>query len=117
MLQGLIGSPRWDDGHLAGAILLAVVLVGVPLALVLFHYERAPGWAKLALPLVAAIARVALGRGVQEDYISDRDTAEVAPPLAGGFRSSEAWYPLQEWGKEQEDQRIAVVGRGAAIGP
>jgi len=116
LIQGEISSPKWQLGHAGGAILLAAVLVGVPLALVLFHYERAPRFAKIALPLVAAIALVALGRGVQEDYLRDRYASAVAPPLEGGFRSTPAWYPLQEWGKNAENVRIAVVGRGAAFG-
>ena len=116
LLQSTITSGKWGDGHVPGAILLALVLVAIPVALVLLGTRGLHGWARIALPLVAAIALVALGRGVQEDYLRDRYASAVRPPLEGGFRSSAAWYPLQEWGKNQEDARIAVVGRGAAFG-
>jgi hypothetical protein len=116
LLQEAVSSPRWQLGHIPGAILLAAVLVGVPVALVLLHYERAPVLARVALPAVALVAVVGLGHGVQEDYLRDRYASAVAPPLEGGFRSTPAWYPLQEWGKNARDQRIAVTGRGAAFG-
>ena len=116
LIQGAVSSTKWEDGHLLGAIILAAALVGIPVAIALLSHRQVPAFAKVALPLVAAIALVALGRGVQEDYLRDRYTSDKAPPLAGGFRSSAEWYPLQEWGKEQQDARIAVVGRGAAFG-
>ena len=116
LIQGALSSTQWGDGHLAGAVILTIALVGIPVAILLLSHRQVPILARVALPVIAAIVLVALGRGVQEDYLRDRYTSDKAPPLAGGFRSSAEWYPLQEWGKEQQDSRIAVVGRGAAFG-
>ncbi len=116
LLQNDISSAKWHEGHIAGAILLAAVLVGVPVALFALSRRGAPAAALIALPLAAFVLLVGLGRHQETQYIRDRYASAVAPPLEGGFRSTPAWYPLQEWGKRQRDQRIAVVGRASAFG-
>jgi hypothetical protein len=115
LLQGEITSPRWDDGHLLGAIVLALILVGVPLVAILLA-RRGAGIPAVGIASAAALLLVLLGVSQREDYVRDRYASAVAPPLEGGFRSTGAWFPLQEWGKHKRDARIAVVGRGAAFG-
>ena len=116
LAQGEITSPKWGLGHLPGALLIAAVLVGVPVAVIVLARRGAPVPALVALPVVAFALLVGLGISQKDDYLRDRYSTAVAPPLEGGFRSSPAWFPLQEWGKEQSGERIAVIGRGAAFG-
>jgi hypothetical protein len=116
LLQVDVTSSKWDQGHLAGAILLAAILVGVPVAIAVLARRGAPAAALVALPVAAVALLVGLGNSQRVQYLRDRYASAVAPPLEGGFRSTPAWFPLQEWGKHQHDARIAVVGRGAAFG-
>ncbi len=116
LLQGEITSSKWGLGHIPGSILLALILVGVPVAAIMLRRRGAPIPALVALPVAAVALLVVLGIPQRDDYIRDRYASSVAPPLEGGFRSTSAWFPLQEWGKHQRDARIAVVGRGAAFG-
>ncbi|MSO41934.1 MAG: hypothetical protein EXQ70_08630 [Solirubrobacterales bacterium] len=116
LLQGAITSPSWDHGHGAGSALLVAVIVGVPVAMALMYWRGTSVTAMVALPVLALIVLVAVGRPQEQDYLRDRYATALAPPLEGGFRSTADWKPLQQWGKEASGQRIGVVGRGAAFG-
>ncbi len=116
LLQGTITSPSWDYGHTLGSVLLVAAIVGVPVAMALMARRGASAAALAALPVVALLVLVAVGRPQEEDYLRDRYATALAPPLEGGFRSTEAWKPLQQWGKRTSGKRIGVVGRGAAFG-
>lgn len=103
---------------LAGALLLAALLVLVPVGL-----SRTGGSRRLRLAAAgggAAVVAVAFALGWPQarDYVDDRYDTTLANPFEreAGFRSSDEWKQIQQWGRELTDKRIAVVGRAAAFG-
>jgi len=109
LLVGLFSGADdvWTGDHLLGGVLLAIFVVGVPVALAL-----APG-AGLPRPAIAVAAALALGLVVgigwtrSEDYLDDRYRAETAPAdFPDGMRSALAWFNEED----PSDARIAVVG-------
>jgi hypothetical protein len=106
----------WEQGHAAGAVLLALLLVGVPVAMTLLARRGAPLAAVIALPVAALALLVGLGDRQREDYLDGRYRLALAPPLEGGFRATGDWQALQKWGAGVRGLRIGVLGRGAAFG-
>ncbi len=97
----------WNGDYLGGAVLLAIFLVGVPVALTL-----ASRWG-LDRPTVAVGAALAIGLVVgigwarSDDYVGDRYQAATAPgDFPDGIRS--AMEAFEE--EDPRDARIAVVG-------
>jgi hypothetical protein len=116
IVGGTVTQPSWEAAHLDESIELALLLVGVPALMVAAGRAGAPAVVIWGVGLAALVAVVALGRVQKDQYLENRYRAEVAPPLTGGFRATPQWTPLQEWGREAEDQRIGVSGRAAAFG-
>ncbi len=116
ILGGTITQSNWEAAHLDESIELALLLVGVPALMVAVGRAGAPAAAIWGVGLATLIAVVALGRVQKDQYLEHRYLADVAPPLTGGFRATPQWTPLQEWGREAEDERIGVSGRAAAFG-
>jgi len=108
----------WVLDKLPGALLLAAVLILVPFAL--SRITTARRWkAALAGGAAALVAvTIALGWPQGRDYVEDRYDTTLANPFEreAGFRSSDEWKQIQQWGRGLEDKRIAVVGRAAAFG-
>jgi hypothetical protein len=115
-LQGTITQSNWQAAHLDESLEVAMLIVAVPALLVAGSRIGVRPVALVAFGLAAFVGTVALGREQEEQYLEHRYVADVAPPLSGGFRASANWPPLQEWGRETEDSRIAVVGRASAFG-
>jgi hypothetical protein len=69
-----------------------------------------------AVGLAALIITIALGKTQSDQYLENRYVTAKRPPLAGGFRSTPDWQPLQDWGRETSGKRIGVVGRAGAFG-
>ncbi len=99
----------WSGDYLPGGVLLAVFLIGVPVALAL---ALAPG-SGVPRPVIAAAAALALGLVVgigwarSQDYLEGRYRAETAPAdFPEGMRSALAWFNEEQ----PTDARIAVVG-------
>jgi hypothetical protein len=117
VLQGTITEPSWSRyGHLDESLELAFIVVAVPALLVALSRVGIRRAALAAIGLAALVVTVALGRTQEEQYIDHRYQAAVAPPLTGGFRASPEWIPLQKFGRNTDDARIAVVGRAGAFG-
>jgi hypothetical protein len=107
----------YESAKLPGALLLAAALVLVPLALLLPSSRRTRLLAGgVSAAVVAAI--LVLGWHTSRDYVRDRYDTTLANPFEreAGFRASTQWKQVQQWGREQEDTRIGVVGRAAAFG-
>jgi hypothetical protein len=115
-IQGTVTQPNWKAAHLDESIEVALLIVGVPALMVAAARRGVRPAAIAAFGLAALAVTVALGRTQEQQYLEQRYVADVAPPLTGGFRASENWPPLQDWGHETEDSRIAVVGRASAFG-
>lgn len=116
LISGTVGAPTWSSGHELGAAIMTSLLVGVPIAIFAASRAGLPAPVLAMAALAGFVVLVALGRPEQTDYLHDRYDSALAPPLEGGFRSSPEWFPLQQWGKEARDERIAVVGRASAFG-
>lgn len=109
-------SPSWNYGHLDESLLLALLLVGVPAALI---YAARRGIEKPILAVAgvgALVVAAAFGDPQRTQYLDNRYESSVAPQLEGGFRSTPAWKKVQEFGKLTNDSRIGVVGRASAFG-
>jgi hypothetical protein len=115
-LGGLTIPRSWDFGHHDESLEMALLLIGVPALIVFGARTSVPRWALAAFGALALVLTVALGNTQREEYLEDRYDAFVAPPLETGFRSTDEWKPIQQFGKETTDSRIGVVGRAAAFG-
>ncbi|MGH2957258.1 MAG: hypothetical protein ACRDL6_09710, partial [Solirubrobacterales bacterium] len=115
-LQGTVTQPNWQAAHLDESIEVALLIVGVPALMVAAARRGVRLAAVAAFGLAALAVTVALGREQEQQYLDQHYVADIAPPLTGGFRASENWPPLQEWGRETEDSRVGVVGRASAFG-
>jgi hypothetical protein len=107
----------YESAKLPGALLLGAALVLVPLALLLPSSRRRRRLlAGASAAVVAAI--LVLGWHQSRDYVRDRYDTTLANPFEreAGFRASTQWKQIQQWGREQKDTRIGVVGRAAAFG-
>ncbi|MFN2612793.1 MAG: hypothetical protein ABR536_05435, partial [Solirubrobacterales bacterium] len=107
----------YDSGKLPGALLLAGLLVGVPVALSV----GGPRGRRLAIAGISAellVLVAGLGWPQSRDYVRDRYDTSLSNPFEreAGFRASTQWKQLQEWGRSQKDTDIGVVGRAAAFG-
>jgi hypothetical protein len=109
-------STSWRFGHYGAAILLGLLVVGIPAALVWAARAGVRRTLLIAATVLAFVLVVGLGRSQQEVYMDDRYRANVAPELGSGFRSTPEWTPMQIFAKESEDLRIGVVGRASAFG-
>lgn len=117
LAQGTITSADWDGGTVAAAVVLVAALVAVPAALLQATRGGRPAKPVLLGGALAFVALVAIGRGAETSYIDGRYDIAIAPQLEGkGFRASDSWPPIQQFGKQTVDSRIAVVGRAAAFG-
>ncbi|MGH2983958.1 MAG: hypothetical protein ACRDK5_06860 [Solirubrobacterales bacterium] len=114
--QGTITEASWSDKHLKESLQLAAIVVAVPAVLVALSRFGTHRGILVAFALAALVVTVALGRTQEEQYLDHRYSASVAPPLTGGFRASPEWVPLQKFGRNTTDARIAVVGRAGAFG-
>jgi hypothetical protein len=101
------GEDVWQGDYLFGGVLLALFVVGVPVALALASRLELP---RPALAVAAALALglvVGIGWVRSEDYLEDRYRAETAPAdFPDGIRSALGWFN----GETPSDARIAVVG-------
>src|SRR3954465_7693012 len=116
LIQGTVTQANWKFSHHLASIALAFLIVGVPALIVAGQRRRVPIVALAAFGIVMAITAVALGRVRENYYLDHRYVTASRPPLDGGFRSAPEWQPLQDWGREQSDQRIGGVGRASAFG-
>jgi hypothetical protein len=113
----LHAAPSWNYGHLDESLILALLVIGVPAALVAASRTRAAHRAVLiAVAVGALVLAVVLGNTQRKQYLDERYSAAVAPELDTGFRSTPEWKPLQQFGKDTKDARIGVVGRASAFG-
>ncbi|MGZ5310119.1 MAG: hypothetical protein ACXWZW_07195 [Solirubrobacterales bacterium] len=115
-VTGLTIPRSWDFGHHDESLILALLVVGVPAAIVAAGRAGVNRWALAGLGLFALVATVVLGETQREEYLDNRYEVAVAPPLETGFRSTPEWKPIQEFGKDTRGARIAVVGRASAFG-
>jgi hypothetical protein len=116
LIQGTVTQPNWEFEHHLASVALAFLIVGVPALIVTGLRLQVNRVAVIALGVVAVITAVALGRVREDFYLDQRYVTAVRPPLAGGFRSTPEWQPLQDWGRKASGQRIGVVGRAGAFG-
>ncbi|HET8592664.1 MAG TPA: hypothetical protein VFL56_03300, partial [Solirubrobacterales bacterium] len=116
LVQGTITQSNWNLPHHDESLELALLLIGVP-ALIVFGFRRGlPREPLIAFGLAALIITIALGKTQADQYLENRYVTAKRPPLAGGFRSTPEWQPLQDWGREASGKRIGVVGRAGAFG-
>jgi hypothetical protein len=97
----------WRWKYLAGGILLAVILIGVPVAVTLAS-QRGVSRVTTATAIALAVG-VAIGVGWtrQEDYADGRYRADTAPSdFPEGMQEALAWFNREE----PTNARIAVVG-------
>ena len=116
LIQGTVTQSNWEFKHHLSSVLLAFLIVGVP-ALIVTGLRQ--GWNRtglIAFGLIAVISAVVVGRVRENFYLDHRYVTAVRPPLAGGFRATPQWQPLQDWGRNTKDSRIGVVGRASAFG-
>jgi hypothetical protein len=108
----------YELDQLPGALLLAVVVVGVPFALSRIPKGRGARAAVAGGSAALVISLVGLGWPTSRDYVRDRYDTTLANPFEreAGFRASTDWKRIQQWGRNLTDTRIAVVGRAAAFG-
>jgi hypothetical protein len=108
----------YESSKLPGALLLAAVLVLVPLGLSLRSAKRSRRLAVAGGSAALVVLLLVLGWPQARDYVRDRYDTHLANPFEreAGFRASTQWAQIQEWGREQKDARIGVVGRAAAFG-
>ena len=108
----------YDSAKLPGALLLAAALVLVPLALLLPSSKRNRRLLAGAGSAAVVAVILVLGWHQSRDYVRDRYDTTLANPFEreAGFRASTQWKQIQQWGRDQKDKRIAVVGRAAAFG-
>jgi hypothetical protein len=116
LIQGTVDQSSWDFHHHLASVGLAFLIVGVPALLVAGSRARLSPILLVAFGLVMAITAVALGRVRENYYLDHRYVTASRPPLGGGFRATPEWQPLQDWGRETKDKRIAVFGRASAFG-
>jgi hypothetical protein len=116
LIQGTVTQANWEFEHHLASVALAFLIVGVPALIVTGLRLGVNRAAVIALGLVAVITAVVLGRVREDFYLDHRYVSAARPPLAGGFRSTPEWQPLQDWGREASDKRIGVVGRAGAFG-
>jgi hypothetical protein len=113
---GLTIPQSWDFGHHGASLVTALLLIGVPAVIVAAGRIGARAWMIAGFGLAALILTVVLGNTQREQYLDDRYTLAVAPPLETGFRSTPEWRPIQKFGTYTDDARIGVVGRASAFG-
>jgi hypothetical protein len=116
LLQGTVTQSNWEFPHHLASIGMAFLIVGVPALLVAGQRARLSPVALASVGLAALILAVALGRVREDYYLDHRYVSAARPPLSGGFRATEDWQPLQDWGREASHERIGVVGRASAFG-
>jgi hypothetical protein len=117
VIQGTITEPSWGKyDHVFESLELALIVVAVPAVLVALSRLGTHRVALAAFAAAALVVTVIIGRTQEEQYLDHRYQAAVAPPLTGGFRASPEWVPLQKFGRNTTDSRIAVVGRAGAFG-
>jgi hypothetical protein len=116
LIQGTVDKSSWEFHHHLASVGLAFLIVGVPALLVAGFRARLSPILLVAFGLVMAITAVALGRVRENYYLDHRYVTASRPPLGGGFRATPEWQPLQDWGRETKDKRIAVFGRASAFG-
>jgi hypothetical protein len=116
LVAGAVTQPTWKLPHHDEALELAILIIGVPAAIV-FGFRKGINPVVLAcVALAALVIAVALGRTQEDQYLDDRYVTAKRPPLGGGFRASPEWQPLQDWGRMTSGKRIGVVGRAGAFG-
>ncbi len=116
LVAGTITQSNWKLPHHDEALELAFLIIGVPALIVLGARRGVPSAPLAAFGLAAVIITVALGKTQSDQYLDNRYVSAKRPPLAGGFRSTPEWQPLQDWGREASGKRIGVVGRAGAFG-
>jgi hypothetical protein len=116
LIQGTVTQANWEFPHHAASVALAFLIVGVPALLVAGARRGVRPAALVALGLAAAIVLVVTGRVRENYYLDHRYVTAARPPLAGGFRATPEWQPLQDWGRKASHERIGVVGRASAFG-
>jgi hypothetical protein len=116
LLQGTITQSNWEFPHHLASIGIAFLIVGVPALLVAGFRRGLNPILLISFGVLMAIAAVALGRVREDYYLDHRYVTASRPPLSGGFRSTPEWQPLQDWGRQASDERIAVFGRAGAFG-
>ena len=116
LAQGTLTQANWEFKHHLASVGMAFLIVGVPALIVAGQRLRVRPLALAVFGLAALILAVALGRVREEYYLDHRYVTAARPPLSGGFRATPEWQPLQDWGRQESDQRIGVVGRASAFG-
>jgi hypothetical protein len=116
LIQGTVTQANWEFPHHLASIGMAVLIVGVPAAIVAGQRAGVRPMVLATGGLAALILAVALGRVREEYYLDHRYVTAARPPLSGGFRATPEWQPLQDWGRNARDERIGVVGRASAFG-
>ena len=115
-VTGLSVPRSWNFGHHDESLELALLMIGIPAAIVYASRTKVNRWALAGVGAAALAITVTFGDTQREEYLDDRYEAAVAPPLTTGFRSTPEWKPIQQFGKDTTDSRIGVVGRASAFG-
>ena len=114
---GGLSIPRtWDYGHHDESLEMVLLVIGIPALIVAAARTQVSRWALVGFGAAALVLTVILGDTQRKEYLDQRYDARVAPVLTTGFRSTAQWKPIQQFGKDTTDKRIAVVGRASAFG-
>jgi hypothetical protein len=109
LLVGLFSGLEsvWDRDFIAGAIVLALLIVAIPAALILASRRGLGPIATGAGALAAAALAIGIGWQAIDSYQDDRYRAETAPSdFPEGVKAALGWFNEEE----PTDSRIAVVG-------
>jgi hypothetical protein len=102
-----------DLGRLPGSLLLALALVGLPVAIVLVSRRGVSAAVLTAAAIAAAVALAAAGRGAETHYLKLRySTASPDFPVLQhpGLELSQGLGAAYDWARGVEDARIGLSG-------
>jgi hypothetical protein len=108
-----------DTGHIPGSVILALAVVGLPVALVLLSRRGVSRTVLAAGAAVLLVAVAAGGRFVQSDYLDQRYSSSAPDyPKAGEQPALELGQGLgaaYDWARGTHDQSVALSGTMGAL--